>query len=84
MSEQNEHKIEADPEAPNFARLAKLAVEIQAQGYDENTAAHYAVLINKNQIIDPSDGTVTVVDGDKVLAKLKLSFFHREGGHKTP
>ena len=83
MTKQSEHKIEADPEPPNFAKLTKLAAEIQTQGYDESTAAHYAVLIGKKQIIDPSDGTVTVVEGDKVLAKLKLRFFSGESGKRT-
>jgi hypothetical protein len=69
-----EFKIEADPESPDFARLAKLVREIESLGYDEETAAHYAVLIGDNPIVD-TDGSILVVEGDKVLAKFKLKFF---------
>ena len=65
MTKQSEHKIEADPEPPNFAKLTKLAAEIQTQGYDESTAAHYAVLIGKKvrvQVDSPQELPVALTE----------------------
>lgn len=73
MKEQNDNKlrIEADPEPADYARLQKLTDKIVQFGYDPKTAARFAVLIDENPVLD-ADGAISVIEGDKVLAKLKL------------
>jgi hypothetical protein len=56
----------------------KLIAEIQSQGYDQETAGHYAVLIGDMPIVDDA-GNVVVMENGKVLARLKpLKFFETE------
>ncbi len=74
MNEKNERspmKIEADPKPPGFSRLAKTAREIQGLGYDEQTAAHYAILIGDKPTIQ-ADGTVLIIEGGRQIAALRL------------
>ena len=53
------------------AGLTKLAREIMALGYDEETAFEYAALIGDTPIM-AEDGRVVVYDGDQELARLNL------------
>lgn len=52
------------------AGFNELMDAIVAQGFDEETAAEYAAFIGDTPIVD-KDGFVLVMDGDKVLARLK-------------
>jgi hypothetical protein len=55
--------------------LTELAREIMAQGYDEETASNYAVLIGDTPCMDDADN-VFVMDGRKKVATLNpLNFF---------
>lgn len=59
----------------SFVALIK---EIQAQGYDRNTAGRYAVLIGDTPTID-EEGKVVVMDGNKEVARIRpLRFFGME------
>ena len=51
-----------------------LIKEIQALGYDRETAGRYAVLIGDIPIRD-DQGRIVVRDGDRVLARLELKLF---------
>lgn len=51
--------------------LSELVREIMRQGYDQETASRYAVLIGDTPELDPA-GNVIVRDGDQVLATLDL------------
>lgn len=48
----------------------ELVREIQAQGYDEETAGQYAVIVGDTPIMD-EHRNVLVMKGDVVVAKLK-------------
>jgi len=50
--------------------LTEMTREIMAQGYDEETASHYAVLIGDTPCMDEV-GNVYVMDGEKEIARLK-------------
>jgi hypothetical protein len=50
--------------------LTELTQEIMAQGYDEQTASNYAVLIGDTPCMDDHDNVV-VMDGMKKVAVLK-------------
>ena len=53
----------------------KLVAEIEGQGYDRATAENYAVLVGDTPIVD-KDGSVLVMDGASIVARLKpLKFF---------
>jgi len=53
----------------------ELVREIQGLGYDEKTAAHYAMLIGDMPISDEA-GNIIVMEGRRVVARLKpLKFF---------
>jgi len=55
-----------------FERLIK---EIQEQGFSEETAAGYAMLIGDTPVYDKA-GMLLVMDGKKIVARLKaLRFF---------
>jgi hypothetical protein len=59
----------------DLENLKALTAEIMAQGYDENTALDFAVIIGDTPVFDPA-GNVLVMDGNTVLATLKpLKFF---------
>lgn len=58
----------------------RLVAEIQEQGLDEATAAHYATLIADTPIFD-RDGTILVREGKRIIARLKpLKFFESTHG----
>jgi hypothetical protein len=50
--------------------IPELIAEIMAQGYDRKTAGKYAVLIGDTPVAD-QDGNILVMDGRRVVAKLK-------------
>jgi hypothetical protein len=55
-----------------------LTHEIMSQGYDEETASHYAVLIGDTPCVDEA-GNIVVLDGEKEIARLKpLKMFEAE------
>jgi hypothetical protein len=52
-----------------------LVDEIQTQGYDEETAAHYAALIGDTPCA-AEDGRIVITEDGKEIARLKpLKFF---------
>lgn len=54
----------------------ELVDEIMSQGYDEETAAHYAALIGDTPLVDPATGQIIVEEKGRELARLKpLKFF---------
>ena len=58
--------------------LTALTHEIMRQGYDENTASDFAVLIGDLPVRDAA-GNILVMDGGKLLATLKpLEYFTTE------
>jgi hypothetical protein len=58
--------------------LTELTREIMTQGYDEETASNYAVLIGDTPCMDEA-GNVVVMDGNKEIARLKpLKMFETE------
>ena len=58
--------------------LTELTHEIMAQGYDEGTASHYAVLIGDTPCVDEA-GNILVLDGEREIARLKpLKIFEVE------
>ena len=59
--------------------LTELTQEIMAQGYDEETASDYAVLIGDTPCLD-EHGNVLVIDGHRQLARLKPMKFFPVGG----
>ena len=54
----------------NEDSLTELTREIMAQGYDEETASDYAVLVGDTPCMDKA-GNVVVMDGNKEIARLK-------------
>lgn len=53
----------------------QLADEIMAQGFDDETASHFAALLGDTPVRDQADNIV-VMDGKVILAVLKpLKFF---------
>jgi hypothetical protein len=55
--------------------LTELTQEIMAQGFDEDIAGHYAMLIGDTPIRG-RDGKLVVRDGRRVVARLEwLKFF---------
>lgn len=54
--------------------LTELTREIMQQGYDEETASHYAALIGDTPCTDEA-GNIVVFDGKKEIARLKLKYF---------
>ena len=56
----------------------ELVREIQSQGYDQATAAHYAMLIGDTPI-QGADGKLVVMESGRVVARLDwLTFFSSE------
>ena len=59
----------------DFEVFKELIAEIMSQGYDENTASHYAGLIGDTPIAD-EHGNIVVMENGREIAKLKpLKFF---------
>ena len=59
----------------DLEHFKELVAEIMSQGYDRETAGHYAGLIGDTPAID-SEGNVVVMDKGEVIARLKpLKFF---------
>ena len=54
----------------NKKALTELTHEIMAQGYDEEMAGNYAVLIGDTPCTDEA-GNIVVLDGGKKIARLK-------------
>jgi hypothetical protein len=48
--------------------LTEMTHEIMAQGYDEETASNYAVLIGDTPCVDEA-GKIVVLDGEKEIAR---------------
>lgn len=62
---------------PNQEAFLKLVKEIESQGVDESTAAHYAALVGDTPLME-ADGTILVREGHRIIARLKpLKFFDR-------
>lgn len=58
-----------------FDGFKALTDEIERQGYDRETAGHYAALIGDTPVLD-EQGNVLVMEGGKIIATLKpLDFF---------
>jgi hypothetical protein len=56
--------------------LTELIAEIVSQGYDEQTASRFAVLLGDTPATDDSGNVIVLDDGGAVLATLKpLKFF---------
>ena len=55
----------------------KLAREIMALGYDEETASHYAALIGDTPAVDDAGQVVVLDEHGQELARLALNFFER-------
>lgn len=61
-----------------FEQFKELIAEIQSQGFDEETAAHYAALIGDTPCYD-EDGNIVVRDeNDRVLARLRPLKFYED------
>lgn len=71
LSSDEDLRIEADFECPDYARLVKVAREIQALGYDLNTSIHFARLIGPKPERD-SAGLIIVKEHGRDLARLNL------------
>lgn len=62
----------------DYDAFNRLVEEIMAQGFNEETAAHFAKLIGDRPIYN-EDGTIAVMKGDREIARLKpLAFFESE------
>ena len=58
--------------------FGELVDEIQSQGFDQDTAAHYAALIGDLPITD-EQGQLVVMSGAQVIARLRpLKFFESD------
>jgi hypothetical protein len=71
-------KLAATPSMMDEDSFTGLTHEIMSQGYDEETASHYAVLIGDTPCVDEA-GNIVVLDGEKEIARLKpLKMFEAE------
>lgn len=57
--------------------FSALVLEIMQHGFDQKTASHYAALIGDTPVVD-ADGNVLVIEGEIILARIKLQFFALE------
>jgi hypothetical protein len=68
---------------PESAFLKDLTREIMAQGYDEATAANYAVMIGDTPCLDVA-GNVIVMDAGRPVATLKPLEMFKSSRSKFP
>jgi hypothetical protein len=55
-----------------------LVAEIMSQGFDKEIAAEYAALLGDTPVED-ENGSVLVMDGERILATLKPLKFYGDG-----